>query len=193
MPSGGVDWSFRRNLPISVESQARITASMVAQGFPLIDESCALGNVSFHSGWLFHHAAPNTSPVPRSVMTIIYIDSRMRLAKPTNAMQAADRAQCCPGIEASRPVASRPISSRVWFSDNQSLLSRQRSNQRRTVETGGKHGGSSAHSPSIESLGKATSARAYCTRVVSVHIVDLWQFFAETPESMTWAGVKLTC
>ncbi len=38
---------------------------------------------------------------------------------------------------------------------------------------GGRNGSGTAHSPSVKSLGKASSARAYCARVVSVHIVDL--------------------
>ena len=43
---------------------------------------------------------------------------------------------------------------------------------RQTWEGGGKNGFSTAHSASIKSLGKASWARAYSARVVSVHIVD---------------------
>src|SRR3546814_14351578 len=46
---------------------------------------------------------------------------------------------------ASRPVAARPINNSAWLSDNHSLSSRHRENQRRTVETGGKQGGSIRH------------------------------------------------
>lgn len=97
--AGSHRYEVGRDLPISDESEARITALMEEQAFPLIDEPFALGDVSFHSGWLFHRAGANTSRAPRSVMTIIYIDAQMRLAEPVNAMQAADRAQWCPGVE----------------------------------------------------------------------------------------------
>lgn len=86
-----------RDLPISDESEAAITAAMEAQGFPVVDEPFALGDVSFHGGWLFHRAGANVSQSPRSVMTIIYMDAAMRLAEPTNVAQRADREQWCPG------------------------------------------------------------------------------------------------
>lgn len=38
-----------------------------------------------------------------------------------------------------------------------------------------------AHSASVKSLGKASCARAYCARVVLVHIVDLQKFVTKTP------------
>ena len=43
----------------------------------------------------------------------------------------------------------------------------------------GKNGSRSAHSASVKSLGKARSARAYCARVMSVHIVELRKFVAK--------------
>lgn len=50
---------------------------------------------------------------------------------------------------------------------------------RPTRQGAGKNGRSSAHSASGKSLGKARSARAYCARVVSVHIVELRKFVAK--------------
>lgn len=88
-----------RDLPISDESEAAITAAMEAQDFPIVDEPFALGDVSFHGGWLFHKAGPNVSDTPRSVMTIIYMDADMRLAEPVNAPQRLDREQWCDGVE----------------------------------------------------------------------------------------------
>lgn len=88
-----------RDLPISDESEAAITAAMEAQNFPIIDEPFALGDVSFHLGWLFHKAGANVSDRPRSVMTIIYMDADMRLAEPVNDPQRADRAQWCVGAK----------------------------------------------------------------------------------------------
>jgi ectoine hydroxylase-related dioxygenase (phytanoyl-CoA dioxygenase family) len=88
-----------RDLPISDESEAAITAAMEAQAFPIVDEPFDLGDVSFHAGWLFHKAGPNVSKTPRSVMTIIYMDAAMRLAEPVNEPQRADRDRWCSGVE----------------------------------------------------------------------------------------------
>jgi ectoine hydroxylase-related dioxygenase (phytanoyl-CoA dioxygenase family) len=86
-----------RDMPISDESEALITAAMEREGFPLFTEAFALGDVSFHSGWTFHRAGPNLSAFPRSVMTMIYMDADMRLAAPTNHMQQNDWDTWCPG------------------------------------------------------------------------------------------------
>ena len=95
--AGSQRHEFGRDLPISDESEAAITAEMEAQGFPVADEPFAAGEVSFHSGWIFHRAGPNRSATPRSVMTVIYMDVDMKLKSPSNAMQQADWDQWCPG------------------------------------------------------------------------------------------------
>ncbi len=99
--------SLGRDLPISDESEAAITAAMEAQAFPIFDEPFDLGDVSFHSGWVFHRAGPNVSSTPRAVMTIIYIDAAMRVAEPSNAMQRNDLAQWLPGLVPGDLAASR--------------------------------------------------------------------------------------
>jgi ectoine hydroxylase-related dioxygenase (phytanoyl-CoA dioxygenase family) len=86
-----------RDMPISDESEALITATMEKQGFPLDTQPFELGDVSFHSGWTFHRAGGNISSDPRSVMTVIYMDADMRLAQPVNHMQQADWNKWCPG------------------------------------------------------------------------------------------------
>lgn len=86
-----------RDLPISDESEAAITAAMAAQDYPIVDQPFDLGDVSFHAGWLFHRAGPNISATPRSVMTIIYMDADMRLGEPTNAQQREDWQRWCAG------------------------------------------------------------------------------------------------
>lgn len=86
-----------RDLPISDESEAAITAAMEAQDYPIVDAPFDLGDVSFHAGWLFHRAGPNVSTTPRSVMTVIYMDAEMTLAEPTNAQQREDWAKWCAG------------------------------------------------------------------------------------------------
>jgi ectoine hydroxylase-related dioxygenase (phytanoyl-CoA dioxygenase family) len=95
--AGSQNVEFGRDLGISDESEREITRNMEAQGFPVVDEPFALGEVSFHLGWTFHRAGANRSQHPRSVMTVIYMDRDMRLKAPSNAMQQNDWEQWCPG------------------------------------------------------------------------------------------------
>ena len=88
---------FGRNLGISDESEREITLHMQAHGFEFREEPFELGEVSFHLGWTFHRAGANASADPRSVMTVIYMDSAMRLKAPVNDNQRNDWAQWCPG------------------------------------------------------------------------------------------------
>lgn len=88
---------FGRDLGISDESEREITRHLEARGFALCEEAYALGEVSFHLGWTFHRAGVNASDEPRSVMTIIYMDSEMRLKLPSNDNQRIDWATWCPG------------------------------------------------------------------------------------------------
>jgi len=111
--AGSHKTSLGRDLPISDESEARITAAMEAQGFPIVDEPFALGDVSFHGGWLFHRAGPNVSTTPRSVMTVIYMDADMRLAAPTNTMQQNDWERWCPGAVVGK-VIDTPFNPILW-------------------------------------------------------------------------------
>ncbi|HEY6047804.1 MAG TPA: phytanoyl-CoA dioxygenase family protein [Sphingomicrobium sp.] len=94
-----------RDVPISDESEARIGAEMERQQFPLINDPFELGEVSFHSGWTFHRAGPNRTDRPRSVMTIIYMDSEMRLAEPSPG-QRDDRDAFCPGVDVGDVIAT---------------------------------------------------------------------------------------
>ena len=105
--------AFGRDLPISDESEAKITAAMEAQGFAIDEAPYALGDVSFHAGWTFHRAGANRTDRPRSVMTMIYMDADMRLAAPVNHMQAADREQWCPGATVGE-VIDTPINPVIW-------------------------------------------------------------------------------
>jgi len=105
--------SFGRDLGISDESEAKITANMQRHGFEFTSGAFDLGEVSFHLGWTFHRAGPNTSAHPRSVMTVIYMDAAMRLVPSLNAIQANDRDQWCPGAREGEVIATRknPV---VW-------------------------------------------------------------------------------
>lgn len=108
--------SIGRDLPISDESEARITVAMEEQGFPIDEATYALGDVSFHAGWTFHRAGANRSARARSVMTMIYIDADMEVAEPANAMQQSDLARWLPGLSAGDRAAS-PINPVLWSAE----------------------------------------------------------------------------
>ncbi|HEV2596361.1 MAG TPA: phytanoyl-CoA dioxygenase family protein [Sphingomicrobium sp.] len=97
--AGSQSVEFGRDLGISDESERAITEDMQKQGFPIVDGPFDLGEVSFHLGWTFHRAGPNTSAQPRSVMTVIYMDRDMRLKEPSNKMQQNDWDTWCPGAK----------------------------------------------------------------------------------------------
>jgi ectoine hydroxylase-related dioxygenase (phytanoyl-CoA dioxygenase family) len=88
-----------RDLPISDESEVKLQNSLQKANFNHVIEPYDLGEVSFHYGWTFHHAAPNVSHTPRKVMTIIYMDKDMELAEPKNKSQENDRNYFCPGLK----------------------------------------------------------------------------------------------
>jgi ectoine hydroxylase-related dioxygenase (phytanoyl-CoA dioxygenase family) len=97
--TGSHHFEFGRDLPISDESEAAMQHALTEQGFKTSSVPYALGDVSFHQGWTFHHAAPNQGDIPRRVMTIIYLDADMKVGEPTNDHQRADLAGWLPGAE----------------------------------------------------------------------------------------------
>lgn len=95
-----------RDLGISDESEAVIGAMLAARGFADEVAPYALGDASFHSGWVFHHAGANRTARARRAMTIIYMDADTRLRAPGTPQEEADARQWCPGIAPGEPVAS---------------------------------------------------------------------------------------
>lgn len=93
--AGSHRYNYARDLEISAESEERIS-HLVDQQFEEDASPYALGDVSYHLGWTFHHAGENTAAYPRRVMTIIYIDADMIIAEPTNDHQAKDLAHWAP-------------------------------------------------------------------------------------------------
>jgi ectoine hydroxylase-related dioxygenase (phytanoyl-CoA dioxygenase family) len=81
---------FGRDLPISDTSEKLLQSELASRGFAVDDTPYDLGEVSFHGGWTFHRAGANNSGSPRKVMTIIYIDSTITVAEPTNGGQVSD-------------------------------------------------------------------------------------------------------
>ena len=88
-----------RDIAISDESEQVISDKLGSGEFQHVVESFDLGEVSFHSGWLFHRAGPNSTDQMRAVMTVIYMDSNMTLKEPENENQQNDWDTWCPGAE----------------------------------------------------------------------------------------------
>jgi len=89
--------AFGRDLKISDDSEAALGRTL--KDFPKEESPFELGEVSFHAGWTFHRAGPNRSDRPRAVMTMIYLDSEMRVAPPANANQESDLRTWLPGAQ----------------------------------------------------------------------------------------------
>ena len=85
-----------RDRPISDSSEALIRKEIKDQGVVEVIEPYKLGDVSFHLGWTLHRAGPNSTGLPRKVHTVIYMDSNMRLAEPSNPNQALDHEKWTP-------------------------------------------------------------------------------------------------
>lgn len=86
-----------RDLAISDESERTIGRTLHDYSKRVVPFN--LGDVSFHSGWTFHRAGPNTSEKMRAVMTIIYMEDGMRVAAPQNANQQRDWDRWLPGAQ----------------------------------------------------------------------------------------------
>lgn len=88
-----------RELQISDESESQIAQKLRVTDFDHIIEPFDLGEVSFHSGWVFHRAGANQSDQVRKVMTVIYMDKNMTLKEPENEGQINDWQTWCPGAK----------------------------------------------------------------------------------------------
>lgn len=86
-----------RDLEIGDESEATMQQKLRVTDFTHVIEPFDAGEISFHSGWVFHRAGANTTEQMRKVMTIIYMDKNMRLKNPENKNQIHDWNTWCPG------------------------------------------------------------------------------------------------
>lgn len=93
-----------RDLMISDQSEIAIERRLRVTDFPHVIEPFDLGEVSFHSGWVFHRAGANTTPETRKVMTVIYMDKAMKLKQPENENQVDDWNTWCPGAEVGKVI-----------------------------------------------------------------------------------------
>ncbi|XWW47376.1 phytanoyl-CoA dioxygenase family protein [Fibrella sp. USSR17] len=86
-----------RELSIGDDSEKLIAAKLRVTDFKHVIEPFDLGEVSFHSGWVFHRAGANVTDQMRKVMTVIYMDRDMVLQQPINKNQENDWHTWCPG------------------------------------------------------------------------------------------------
>ncbi|TVR49624.1 MAG: phytanoyl-CoA dioxygenase [Puniceicoccaceae bacterium] len=77
-----------RDIAISDESEAKLKRSL--RDYAVVEEPFDLGEVSYHLGWTFHRASPNTSDRPREVMTIIYMDKDIPVIEPERKAHQGD-------------------------------------------------------------------------------------------------------
>jgi ectoine hydroxylase-related dioxygenase (phytanoyl-CoA dioxygenase family) len=86
-----------RELEIGDESEAVIQQKLRVTDFKHVIEPFDAGEISFHSGWVFHRAGANVTNQMRKVMTIIFMDKDMKLKAPENKNQINDWNTWCPG------------------------------------------------------------------------------------------------
>ncbi len=103
----------RVELGMHISDESEIIIGRTLRDCPKTAEAFALGEVSFHSGWTFHRAGPNTTTTLRSVMTIIYIDADMIVDEPRNESQQYDLAAWLPGLVPG-DLAASPLNPLVW-------------------------------------------------------------------------------
>jgi ectoine hydroxylase-related dioxygenase (phytanoyl-CoA dioxygenase family) len=88
-----------RELEIGDESEEIIQKTLRVTDFEHVVEAFDIGEISFHSGWIFHRAGANVTNQMRKVMTVIYMDKDMVLKAPDNANQENDWKTWCPGAQ----------------------------------------------------------------------------------------------
>jgi ectoine hydroxylase-related dioxygenase (phytanoyl-CoA dioxygenase family) len=88
-----------RELEIGDQSEEVLQKKLRVTDFQHIIEPFDMGEVSFHSGWVFHRAGANRTNEMRKVMTIIYMDRDMVLKNPDNINQQNDWETWCPGAK----------------------------------------------------------------------------------------------
>jgi ectoine hydroxylase-related dioxygenase (phytanoyl-CoA dioxygenase family) len=97
-----------RELGIGDDSEVMIQQKLRVTDFKHVIEPFDLGEVSFHSGWVFHRAGANQTDEMRKVMTVIFMDKDMMLKQPENENQVHDWNTWCPGA-AIGEVINSPI------------------------------------------------------------------------------------
>ncbi|MDQ6933629.1 MAG: phytanoyl-CoA dioxygenase family protein [Candidatus Eremiobacteraeota bacterium] len=104
--AGSHQVSFGRDLEISDESERSLSAALASGRFHHDQAAFEIGDVSFHSGWLFHHTGENNTDRPRAVYTVIYMAEGTRLIEPQRKAHIADWEAFMPGVKVGELAAS---------------------------------------------------------------------------------------
>jgi ectoine hydroxylase-related dioxygenase (phytanoyl-CoA dioxygenase family) len=102
-----------RELEIGDESEEIIQKTLRVTDFKHVIEAFDIGEISFHSGWIFHRAGANITDQMRKVMTVIYMDKDMLLKAPDNANQENDWKTWCPGAQIGA-VIQTPLNALIY-------------------------------------------------------------------------------
>ena len=100
-----------RNEPIGDKSDDVIGPLMA--GCDYLSKPFALGDVSWHSGWCYHNAGPNTTDRPREAFTVIFMDAAATMTEPKTREERNDAERWCPGVKPGEVIAS-PINPVLW-------------------------------------------------------------------------------
>jgi ectoine hydroxylase-related dioxygenase (phytanoyl-CoA dioxygenase family) len=98
--------TFGRDLEIGDESERSLRDALASGRFREVNEGFDRGEVSFHSGWTFHHTGANRSEHARAVMTVIYMADGIRLIPPQRKQHLLDWEAFMPGVEPGEVVDS---------------------------------------------------------------------------------------
>ncbi len=104
--AGSHRMTFGRDLEISDESERSLRKALESGRFRDVERPFALGDVSFHSGWTFHHTGANRSAQPRAAMTVIYMADGIRLTQPARRQHVLDWEAFMPGVQPGEVVDS---------------------------------------------------------------------------------------
>ena len=89
-----------------MESERELNSILSLTDFEQHRSPFDIGEVSFHSGWIFHRAGANESSKIRKVMTVIFMDGEMKLKNPENQNQIQDWEKWCPGATIGKIINS---------------------------------------------------------------------------------------
>ena len=95
-----------RDLEISDESEQKISRQLLEQGLPLIETPFDLGEVSYHYGWTFHRAGPNTGVRPAKGHDHHLHGRRDSPRRAEKQAQLNDWNTWMPGAKVGEPVAT---------------------------------------------------------------------------------------
>jgi ectoine hydroxylase-related dioxygenase (phytanoyl-CoA dioxygenase family) len=89
--SGSQNAGYLGELPISDRSEEVLKQLIEERNFRLVETGAInAGDATFHSGWTLHGAQPNTSPMMREVMTIIFFADGAHVTQPESEGQRSD-------------------------------------------------------------------------------------------------------